>query len=133
MMSDERLNFQRVVKFYNYFFCLFKCLNFIITMEAAANAPIETFALTTQRGVPKIQFAGRLFRQQKKIPHSHSDGTKSFYYYLCCSTPKCLGRLTGYCVVLEEAFELWKLYLESWAEMAFGQSEVDRDHGVRNE
>jgi len=26
---------------------------------------------------------------------------------------------------MEEAFELWKLYLESWAEMAFGQSEVE--------
>jgi len=25
---------------------------------------------------------------------------------------------------LEEAFELWKLYLESWAERAFGQSEI---------
>jgi hypothetical protein len=27
--------------------------------------------------------------------------------------------------VLEEAFELWKLYLESWAKMAFGQSELE--------
>jgi hypothetical protein len=25
---------------------------------------------------------------------------------------------------LEEAFELWKLYLESWAEMTFGQSKI---------
>ena len=29
--------------------------------------------------------------------------------------------------MLEEAFELWKLYLESWAEMAFGQSELEID------
>ena len=69
-------------------------------MAETAVAPIESFALTTQRGNSKLKYAGRLFRLQRKIPNSNNDGTKS-YYYKCC-TSQCTGRLIGYCSVDED-------------------------------
>ena len=63
----------------------------------AASKPISSFALVTQRGNPKLEVDGRLFRQLRSTPYLNKDGSTSFYY-ACCKSG-CSGKLTAYCAV----------------------------------